>query len=92
MATTATRMQLTILLVLLACFLVLASKEKMALSLAESEMISKAKSCKTTFGLCTQDCLTGCCNEKCSKKFKHGTGKCLEPMMPVAPCLCQYTC
>nr|GFB00206.1 hypothetical protein [Tanacetum cinerariifolium] len=85
MATTSTRMQLTILLVLVACFLVLASTEK--------TMMSKTrKSCKTTLGLCAHDCLTGCCNDKCSKKFKHGTGKCLEPIMPVASCLCQYTC
>ncbi|MFS7920511.1 hypothetical protein Hanom_Chr03g00225731 [Helianthus anomalus] len=52
---------------------------------------SAIKSCKVTEGLCGRDCLTGCCNERCSKRFTNGTGKCLEPMLPNAPCLCHYT-
>ncbi|KAJ0593086.1 hypothetical protein HanHA300_Chr03g0093091 [Helianthus annuus] len=53
---------------------------------------SAIKKCKATEGLCGHDCLTGCCNERCSKRFTNGTGKCLEPMLPNAPCLCHYTC
>ncbi|KAI7739576.1 hypothetical protein M8C21_016153 [Ambrosia artemisiifolia] len=53
---------------------------------------SAKKSCKGIEGLCNRNCLTGCCNERCSKRFTNGSGKCMEPMLPSTPCLCHYTC
>ncbi|KAL8195286.1 hypothetical protein R6Q57_025689, partial [Mikania cordata] len=46
---------------------------------------SVLKTCKATQGLCSHECLTGCCNERCSKRFKNGTGRCVEPVLPTAP-------
>ncbi|KAK9077247.1 hypothetical protein SSX86_005584 [Deinandra increscens subsp. villosa] len=53
---------------------------------------SELKTCTAIQGLCGRNCLKGCCNERCSKRFKNGRGECREPMLPSAPCLCYYPC
>ncbi|KAL4581059.1 hypothetical protein LXL04_017267 [Taraxacum kok-saghyz] len=57
-----------------------------------TQMPKTMRSCRVTKGLCDNNCLTGCCDQRCSKRFKNGVGKCIEPMLPTAPCVCQYTC
>ncbi|KAL7583827.1 hypothetical protein Lser_V15G45937 [Lactuca serriola] len=101
-ATTSTQIQLIILLPLLASFLVWGStmshearrgSTDISVTSHSLRMPKTMKcSCQVTLGLCNHSCLMGCCNERCSNQFKNGVGKCLEPMLPRAPCLCQYTC